>query len=183
MDSQIQSELKTQIKKVFEVIEGDLGTIRTGRATPALVENVVIIAYGGTTKLKVKELATVGVADSQSIIITPFDVSIIDEMRKSITDANIGLNPVSDGRILRVSIPPLSAERRQELIKLMHHKLENGKVMVRQVRQKAMIDMKNLKLPEDDGKRLEKEIQKIIDDTISQIDDSGKAKEAELMQI
>jgi len=183
MDSQIQSELKTQIKKVFEVIEGDLGTIRTGRATPALVENVVIIAYGGTTKLKVKELATVGVADSQSIIITPFDVSIIDEMRKSITDANIGLNPVSDGRILRVSIPPLSTERRQELIKLMHHKLENGKVMVRQVRQKAMIDLKNLKLPEDDEKRLEKEIQKIIDDTMAQIENSGKAKEAELMQI
>lgn len=183
MDSQIQSELKTQIKKVFEVIEGDLGTIRTGRATPALVENVVIIAYGGTTKLKVKELATVGVADSQSIIITPFDVSIIDEMRKSITDANIGLNPVSDGRILRVSIPPLSTERRQELIKLMHHKLENGKVMVRQVRQKAMIDLKNLKLPEDDEKRLEKEIQKIIDNTMAQIENSGKAKEAELMQI
>lgn len=183
MDSQIQSELKTQIKKVFEVIEGDLGTIRTGRATPALVENVVIIAYNGTTKLKVKELATVGVADSQSIIITPFDVSIIDEMRKSITDANIGLNPVSDGRILRVSIPPLSSERRQELIKLMHHKLENGKVMVRQVRQKAMIDVKNLKFPEDDEKRLEKEIQKIIDDTMAQIENSGKAKEAELMQI
>lgn len=183
MDSQIQSELKAQIKKVFDVIESDLGTIRTGRAAPSLVENVVVSVYGGTTKLKVKELATVGITDPQTIVITPFDTSIIDEMRKGILDANIGLNPVSDGRILRVSIPPLSAERRQELIKLMHHKLENGKVMVRQVRQKAMIDLKNLKLPEDDEKRLEKEIQKIIDDTTAQIDNSGKAKEAELMQI
>lgn len=183
MDSQIQSELKNQLKKIFELLNSDLGTIRTGRATPALVENVTVLVYGGSTKLKIKELATVGTSDAQTIVITPFDTSIIDEMRKGIVDANIGMNPVVDGRLLRISIPPLSQERRQELIKLMSHKLENGKVMVRQARQKSMLDIKNMKLPEDDEKRLEKEIQKVIDETIEKIDEMGKAKEKELMQI
>lgn len=183
MDSQIQAELKSQLKKIFEVLNSDLGTIRTGRATPALVENVAVLVYGGTTKLTIKELATVGTSDPQTIVITPFDTSIIDEMRKGIVDANIGMNPVVDGRLIRISIPPLSTERRQELIKLMSHKLENGKVMVRQARQKAMLDLKNMKLPEDDEKRVEKEIQKIIDETIEDIDGMGKAKESELTQI
>ena len=183
MDQQIQNDLKQQVKKVFELLHGDLGTIRTGRATPALVENVIISAYGNTTKLKIKELATIGITDSQTIVITPFDASIIEEIQKGIVEANIGMNPVVDGHVIRVSIPLLSQERRQELIKLMSHKLENGKVMIRQIRQKTMIDIKNKKLPEDDEKRLEKEIQKIVDDSITQVEDAGKAKELELLQI
>lgn len=183
MDQKIQHDLKQQIQKIMDVLHSDLGTIRTGRATPALVENVVVSVYGGSTKLRVMELATVGVSDSKTIVITPYDQSIIGEIQKGISDANIGMNPVVDSHIIRIVIPPLSNERRQELIKLMHHKLENGHIMVRQIRQKAMIDLKNMKLPEDDEKRLEKEIQKIIDKAMSDVDSLGDQKEQELLQI
>lgn len=183
MDQQIQNELKQQLKKIFEVLHDDLGTVRTGRATPSLVENIVVTVYGGSAKLKVMELATIGVSDTHTIVITPFDQSIIEELRKGIFEANTGLNPVIDGHLLRISIPPLSQERRKELIKLMQHKLENGKILVRQMRQKFMGELKKMSLPEDDDKRLEKEIQKIIDDTMIQIEEMGKAKEAELLQI
>jgi ribosome recycling factor len=183
MDQQVQSELKQQIKKIIEVLHGDLGTIRTGRATPSLVENVAVMVYSGTTKLRIMELATVGITDPQTIVITPYDHSIIEEIRKGISEANIGMNPVVDGHILRITIPSLSQERRQELIKMVHHKLENGKIMIRQARQKTLTDIKNLKFPEDDEKRLEKEVQKIIDETMEQIEEMGEAKAAELMQI
>jgi ribosome recycling factor len=119
------------------------------------------------------ELATVGVSDPQSLVITPFDQSIIEEIRKGISEANIGMNPSVDGAVIRISIPPLSQERRQELIKLMQHKLENGKIMIRQVRHKSMEDLKKLELPEDDEKRLEKEIQKVIDDAMIEVDSMG----------
>ncbi len=183
MESNFQQNLKQQINKVIEVMKNDLGTIRTGRATPALVENVVISAYGGSTRLKLMELATVGVSDSQTIVITPFDQSIIEEIRKGIVDANIGMNPMVDGHIIRISIPSLSKERREELIKLMKHKLENGRIMVRQVRHQAMEDIKKLDLPEDDTERSEKEVQKMIDESMQTIDSMGKQKEEELLQI
>lgn len=183
MDQQFQSQLKQNIQKVMEVMKSDLGTIRTGRATPALVENIVINAYGGTAKLRVMELATVGVSDSQTVVITPFDQSIIGEIQKGIQDANVGLNPSVDGIVLRITLPPLSQERREELSKLMRHKLENGRIMVRQVRHDAMDQIKKMDLPEDDEARWEKDVQKQIDEAISTIESMGKQKEDELMQI
>ncbi len=183
MDQKVQQELRQQITKILDLLNGDLGTIRTSRATPALVENITVSVYGGTTRLKIMELATVGTSDPQTLVITPFDQSIIEEMRKGIQEANTGMNPNVDGHVIRISIPPLSQERRQELIKLMHHKLENGKIMIRQSRQKAMDDVKKMEFPEDDEKRLEKEIQKLIDDAMEHIGSMGKQKEEELMQI
>ncbi len=183
MDHQFQLTVKHQINKVMDVMKNDIGTIRTGRATPALVENVVISAYAGTARLKLMELATVGVQDSQTIVITPFDQSIIEEIRKGISEANIGMNPVTDGHMLRISIPPLSKERREELIKLMKHKLENGRIMVRQVRHQAMEDIKKMDLPEDDTERSQKELQKMIDEAMQTIDSMGAQKEQELLQI
>lgn len=180
----LAQETKKKIEKVLDILKGDLGTIRTGRATPALVENIIIHAYGGTANLKVMELATIGTIDTKTLIITPFDPSIINEIQKGIEAANAGLTPVSDGHLIRISIPPLSQERREELIKAMKHKLENGKVMVRQVRHEAMeIIKKDFAGREDDIKRLEKETQKLIDDTMSTIDGYGTQKEQELMQI
>jgi len=175
---------KKKIDKVLDVLKGDLGTIRTGRATPALVENIIINAYGGTAKLKVMELATIGASDAQTLVITPFDPSIINEIQKGIEAASVGLSPNVDGNLIRVKIPPLSQERREELIKAMKHKLENGKVMVRQVRHESMEEIKKeFEGREDDIKRLEKEVQKMVDDTMATIDDYGRQKEQELMQI
>jgi ribosome recycling factor len=175
---------KKKIEKVLDILKGDLGTIRTGRATPALVEGIVINAYAGTAKLKVMELATINIVDSKTLVITPFDPSIINEIQKGIEAANAGFTPVSDGNLIRISIPPLSQERREELIKAMKHKLENGKVMVRQVRHEAMEEIKKEFVGrEDDIKRLEKEVQKMVDDTMGTIDSYGVQKEQELMQI
>lgn len=180
-------QVRTKMQKVLEVIKGDIATIRTGRATPSLVENVVVNAYGGTTRLKVMELATITASDPQTLTITPFDGSIIQELQKGILEANIGLTPVIDGQIIRISIPPLSEDRRNQLIHLMHQKLEGGRIQVRQVRHEAMDEIKkqynNKEISEDDLMRLEKETQKITDEAIAEIDSLGKRKEEELMQI
>lgn len=180
----VASTTKQKLQKVLDVLKDDLATIRTGRATPSLVENIVVSVYGGSTKLKVMELATIIASDLQTLIITPFDQSTIQELQKGIDNANVGLNPILDGTVLRIVLPPLSQDRRMELIKAMKHKLENGRVMVRQVRHEMIEDMKKDYVGrEDDIKRLEKEVQKLVDDTIVTIEDWGKQKETELMQL
>lgn len=181
---EITTETNKKIDKVLDILKGDLDTIRTGRAAPSLVENIVISAYGGTAKLKVMELATIGALDAQTLVITPFDVSIINEIQKGIEAANAGFTPSVDGNLIRISIPPLSQERREELIKAMRQKLENGKIMVRQVRHEAMENIKKeFEGQEDEISRSEKEVQKIVDDTVETIENWGKQKEQELMQI
>ncbi|MEK7186483.1 MAG: ribosome recycling factor [Patescibacteria group bacterium] len=175
---------RNKFKKILDVLHNDLATVRTGRAAPSLVENIVINCYGNTQKLRVVELATIAAVDTQTIVITPFDGSIIGEIQKGITEANIGLNPVIDGQLIRISIPQLSEERRQELIHLMKQKLENGKIMTRQIRHEAMNDVKKEEgMSEDEVSRLEKEVQKLTDEVMGDIDGMGKKKEEELLQI
>ncbi|MBI2195491.1 MAG: ribosome recycling factor [Candidatus Levybacteria bacterium] len=186
MDS-VVSKAREKMQKILEVLRSDLSTVRTGRAAPSLVENIVVSAYGGSARLKVMELATITCPDSQTLAVTPFDGSIIGEIQKGIIESGSGLNPVIDGQLIRIAVPMLSEERRQELIKLMKQKLENGRIMVRQARHEAMEEVKkqhNEKtIGEDDMVRLEKEIQKATDDTMLKIDEMGKRKEEELMQI
>src|SRR5579864_1973996 len=178
------NETKSRMQKVLDLVHTDLATIRTGRATPALVEHIIVSAYGGTTKLKVMELATITASDSQTLVVTPFDHTILDELQKGIQEANIGFNPSNDGQVIRISIPPLSQERRGELIHLMKQKLENGRIMVRQARHDAMLEIKKDKtLSEDDIRRIEKEIQRVTDEYIGKIDALGKKKEEELLSM
>lgn len=181
------NDTQQKMQRVFEIIKADLATVRTGRATPALVENIIINAYGGTQKLTLKELATITASESQLLTITPFDKSIIEEIQKGIMIANVGLTPSADGNVIRISIPPLSEERRQELIKLMHQKLENGKIMIRQVRQdvRNVIRKQHLdkQISEEEMYRVEKEIQKVTDEIILMVDDIGRKKEEELLRI
>src|SRR5581483_740861 len=136
------SDTKQKMQKAMEVLHGDLATIRTGRATPSLVDTLVVSVYGGSTRMKIVELATIGISDPQTLLITPFDPSIIGEIQKGIMEANVGLTPSIDGQNIRISIPPLSEERRQQLIHLIRQKLENGKIMVRQARHDAMNEIK-----------------------------------------
>lgn len=183
MDPLIE-DLKGRMHRVLDLLKNDIASIRTGRASPSLIENIVINAYAGTTRLKVVELATITATDTQTLTITPFDGSIIGEIQKGIQEANIGLNPVIDTPIIRISIQPLSQERRQELIHLMKQKLENGKVMIRQARQEAMNELKkDVSLSEDELIRLEKEVQKVTDDFIEKMDMLGKQKETDLLKI
>jgi ribosome recycling factor len=180
-------EAKIKMQKALQILQDDLATVRTGRAAPSLIENVVINAYQGTQKLKIKELATIATSDSQTLVLTPFDPSILDEMQKGIMESNIGLTPSSDGHVIRISIPPLSEERRKDLIRVMKQKLENGKITIRQIRQDARNDLKKSheakEVSDEQLRKIEDDIQKITDDNIEQIDETGRKKEEELLQI
>lgn len=180
-------DVRLRMDKVVDVLRTDLATVRTGRATPSLVEHIVIAAYGGSQRLKVMELATIQAIDHQTLVITPFDSSIITELEKGMQEANVGLNPVVDGSIIRISIPALSEERRRELIHLMKQKLENGRIMVRQVRHEEMSEIKkqynDKVLSEDQMVHQEREVQRVTDEMMGEIDVMGKKKEEELVQI
>jgi ribosome recycling factor len=183
MDPNLIAATRDKMQKALDLLRSDVATIRTGKAAPSLVENIQVSVYGGTTKLRIMELATVSANDPQSLVLTPFDASIIEEIRKGIMESGAGLNPASDGSVIRISIPPLSEERRQELIHLMNQKLESGRVMIRQLRHEALQDLKKEDLPEDENSRLEKEIQTATDQFTGEIDSLGKRKEEELLQI
>ena len=181
------SEMRNKMQKALLVLQDDLATVRTGRAMPSLVENIVVSVYTGTQRLKVKELATIAASDPQTLVLAPFDPSITDEIQKGIMEANIGLTPSSDGNVIRISIPPLSQERRKDLIKLMKQKLESGKITIRQIRQDARNVVRKQHLDkvisEEQMYRKDQEIQKITDEIILAVDEMGSKKEQELMQI
>lgn len=174
------------MQKAFEVMQQDFSTVRTGKANPALIENVTIMAYGGSAPMKLMELATIHAQDASTLVITPFDKSIMGEIERGLTDANLGMNPIVDESIIRMSIPPLTEERRKEFIKLVQQKAENGRIMVRQIRHDSMEDLKKMEeenISEDEIKRLEKEIQKVTDEYMGKIDSLRVEKEKELMTI
>lgn len=186
MDSTV-SEMRQKMQKALMVLQEDLSTVRTGRAMPSLVENVVVSVYAGAQRLKIKELTTISASDPQTLVLQPFDPSIAGEIQKGIMEANVGLTPSSDGNIIRISIPPLSQERRVELIKLMKQKLESGKIAIRSVRQDARNIVRkqhnDKEISEEQMYRLDQDIQKITDEIILAVDEMGRKKEAELLQI
>lgn len=176
--------ISSKMQKALDVLISDLNSVRTGRVAPSLIENIEVNVYGGSARMKILELATISISDSQTLVVTPFDSSIIDEIRKGLLEANTGLTPNSDGHIIRINIPPLTTERREELIHLLKQKLENGRILIRQVRQIGLKDLKNEgNLSEDEITHLEKEIQGITDKFINKIDEMGRAKEEELITI
>jgi len=181
------TDVREKMEKSVEIVRGEIAAIRTGRANPALVENLLCAVYGGTQHLKLNELAMISAPDPKTIVIQPFDASIIGEIRQGIEKANLGLVPVIDGEIIRIQVPSLSMERRQEFVKLLHEQLENGRVMVRQIRHEKMAEIKRAfeekELGEDEKFRLEEELQKITDEFIGKINEMGEKKEAELLQV
>jgi ribosome recycling factor len=187
MDEPFIADLKQRMQKALHFIMEDLASIRTGRATPALVENVVISSYENTQHLRLKEMATITTDGARMIIIAPFDPTVTPDIERGIQVANLGYTAAPDGNILRISIPPLTADRRDEYIKLAHQKVESGRVMIRQVRHEVMNDLKQQfdakEVAEDDKKRLEKEIQIITDEIMVEIDALKKKKEEELLQV
>lgn len=174
------------MRRALEVTSTDLSSLRSGRATPALVEHVIIPVYGGQ-RLQIMELATTAAMDAKTLVISPFDPSIIAEIEKGLFEANIGLTPVVDGDIIRITIPSLTQERRAEYLRLAKAKLEGGRIMIRQIRQEAMKDIRKLEadntISEDERKHGEKLVQELTDEIIAEIDGLGERKEAELMQV
>ncbi|OGG14579.1 ribosome recycling factor [Candidatus Gottesmanbacteria bacterium RIFCSPHIGHO2_01_FULL_39_10] len=187
MDQEILNQTKDKMMKAINVLKEDLGTIRTGRASPALVENVVISAYDNTAHMKVKEMATITTDGPRMIVISPFDPSATRDIEKGLNAANLGLTSYIDGNLVRINIPQLTAERREEYIKLSHVKLEGGRVMIRQVRHEMMNEVKKMldgkEISEDDKKRLDKEIQILTDEMIAEVEMLREKKEAELREI
>jgi ribosome recycling factor len=183
----ILSQTKEKMRKAIEVTRTDLSSIRSGRATSSLVENIVIMAYEGTQKLRLMEMATIGIPDAKTIVITPFDPTTREDIIRGIQTGSSNLSPVSDGDVIRITIPAMSQEQREEYIKLARTKLEGGRIMIRQVRQEAMKDLKReleeKTISEDQEKIGEKKVQEITDEMIGEIDSIGERKEVELMQV
>ena len=187
MDEPIVSQVKAKMQKALKIVSEDLSTIRTGRATPALVENVVISAYEDSQKLKVKEMATITTEGPKALAVAPFDPTVISDMEKGINSSNLGFTATVDSNILRITIPALTAERREEFIKLANVKLEGGRVMIRQIRHEVFSSFKRQfeakEIAEDDRKRLEKDIQIVTDELMAEIELMRKKKEEELSQV
>lgn len=180
-------ETRQKMQKALEVLRQDLATVRTGRATPALLENVLIPCYGGTQKLKLMELCTITAQDVQNLVLTPFDPSIIGEIRNGILTSSLGLNPILDGNVLRINIPPLTEERRQEMVKLVKQKVEGGRIMIRQIRHEEMTQLKRRfdggEISEDEKIHQEKQLQELTDKMISEIEVLGETKEKDLLTV
>lgn len=179
-----ENQIKQRMEGAVEALRSDVSGIRTGRVTPALVEDIIVDAYQGTSKLRVQELASISTQDPQTLLITPWDKTVISEIKKGIEAANIGLNPMVTSEVIRIVLPPLTQEDRERYIKLLHQKLENGRVQIRQIRQDGMHDIKKAldekNIGEDDKDRQEKKLQELTDLYIGKVDEIGRIKEAEL---
>lgn len=182
-----QASIVAKFQKVVDSVAQDISGIRTGRATPSLVENIMVPAYGGTQVLRVLETASITAPDTQTLVISPWDKSIIGDIRKGILEANIGMNPSIDGEVIRISFPPLTTEDREKYVKLLSGKLENGKVLIRSVRADEMHEIKKRfeakEITEDDKKDEETKLQELTDSYVSKIEEMGEKKKQELMTI
>ena len=176
-----------KFQKVIDNLQSDISGIRTGRATPSLVENIVVPAYGGTQRLRVMEVASISSPDPSQIVISPWDKSIIGDIKKGILEANINMNPSVDGEVLRIVMLPLTTEDREKFVKLLSQKLEVGRVAIRQVRADEMHDIKKKfeakEITEDDKRDQETKLQELTNSFIAKIEEMGEKKKVELMQI
>lgn len=181
-------DLITQRKKDFDAavehVKNEIAGIRTGRANVSMVDDIVVDYMD--SKFRIKELATINTPESRTILIQPWDKQTIPNIAKSIKESSLGLNPVSDATGIRLNIPPLTEERRLEFIKLLHQKIECGKVRIRQIREdiikKVQTEVKEKKARDDDMFKAKEELQKIINDLNRIFDDMTKKKKQELMQ-
>lgn len=179
------SEVKSQMQKTIESTQRSFNTIRTGRANAALLDRITVEYYGTETPLKA--LANVNTPDASTIVIQPYDRSSINQIEKAISLSDLGLNPNNDGELIRLNIPPLTAERRQELVKLAAKYAEEGKIAIRNIRRDA-IDFvrkqeKNSEVSEDESKDLQDQIQKITDQYVTKIDEILEVKEKDITTV
>lgn len=174
-----------RMHKSVEATRIEFGSVRTGRASPALLDRIVVDYYGTPTPLK--QLATIGAPEARLLTVQPYDQSSIKAIEKSIMESDIGLTPNNDGKLIRLQIPELNEERRRELVKVVRHIAEEGRVAIRNVRRDIMHDLRELKeageAGADDEHRAEIELQKLTDANIADLDATLKAKEAEILEV
>jgi ribosome recycling factor len=167
------------MKKAVDHTLHEFSAIHTGKATPSMVEGVMVDAYG--TQMRLRDCSAVTTPDARLIQIQPWDAGLTKAIEKAIQVANLGFNPIVDGKVIRIPLPEMSRERRQEYVKTAHRLAEEGRVSVRNVRRDELENVKKAKLPQDEGKRLEKDIQAATDRSIKDINDNLAKKEAELL--
>ncbi len=185
MINEILDDAKKRMSKSVDALKGELARLRTGRANTALLDNIKVDYYGSPTPLS--QVANVTVADSRTLGVQPWEKGMVQVIEKAILESDLGLNPMSAGEIIRIPIPPLTQERRLNLVKLVKSEGEGGKVAVRNIRRDAISHIKELlkekEISEDDERRAEDLVQKLTDSSVASIDKLLKEKEEELMEI
>ncbi len=185
MTDKILKNADSRMKKSIEALTKELSSIRTGRASPALVEHIKVDYFGVPTPLI--QLASISVPEPKTISIHPWDRTIINSIDKAILKSDLGLNPINDGNNIRISIPALTEERRKDLIKLIHKRIEESRVTVRNIRREAVDELKtsekNKEISQDQSIRASEQIQKLTDSHIDAVNRIGKDKEAEILEV
>ena len=185
MIKELVQDTEKRMKSAIQSLEDDLAGVRTGRASPALIERMSIEYYGSPVPLI--QLATISVPEPRQLMIKPFDPASIKDIEKSILASDLGLTPMNDGKVIRLNLPPLTEERRHDLMKSVHNRLEDARIAVRNIRRDSNKDMRDFEeekmISEDDLERGEEEIQKLTDKYIEEITEVGKKKEVEIMEV
>lgn len=182
---ELLADAKERMAKSVESSRGELATVRTGRASPHLLDRITVDYYGNPTPLK--QLANVAASDARLLTVTPFDKGALGAIEKSIQESDVGLTPSNDGNLIRLQIPEMTEERRREMVKVVHGVAEDGRIAIRNVRRDIMSDLRELKKEgeagEDDERRAETQIQEITNKFTARADEIGKDKEREVMQV
>lgn len=185
MMNDIINEARNKMKSTLHVFEEELHGIRGGRASTALVDRLIVEYYGQATELR--QLATISTPEPMQILIRPYDKGAVKAIEKAIQQSELGINPNTDGDVIRLNMPALTRERRQELVKFLHKRMEEARVAIRNVRRAANDDLKEFEkegmISEDELERGEHEIQKLTDQFIGQIDEAGRKKEKDIMEL
>jgi len=179
------SEAKSHMEKAVDAMRREFSAVRTGKASPALLDIVRVDAYG--SRMPIQQVATVNAPEPRMLIVQPWDKSLLKAIEKAIQEAELGLNPSNDGNVIRVPIPALTEERRRDMVKMLHKLAEEGRVAVRHARQEANKELKRKQqaheISEDDARRQMDEIQKLTDTYIGRIDELLKVKEQEVLEV
>ncbi len=183
MVDDLVNDAKERMTKSVEATRHEYQTVRTGRAAPQLLERIVVEYYGTPTPLN--QLAGVQSPDPRSLLISPYDVNALKDIEKAILESDLGINPSNDGKVIRLSIPQLTEERRKELVKIVRGLAEEGKIAIRNIRRDVMADLHALEaeVGKDDIHRAEERVQKLTDDHVGQIDAALKQREADVMEV
>ena len=181
----IMKDARVRMAKCVQTFQGDLKKLRTGRAAPSLIEHLKVDYYGTETPLQ--QVASIAVEDGRTLVVTPWEKSVVQAVEKAIYKSDLGLTPMTAGTVIRIPMPPLTEERRREITKILRHDGENARVAVRNVRRDLMNDVKEMLkeklVSQDDERRAEGEIQKLTDKHVAEIDQLLSAKEKEIMQV
>jgi len=185
MIDDVLSSVDTRMQKTVQVLKREMESIRTGRATPALLDQVKVDAYGSL--LPINQLATISVPEARLLVVQPWDRNLASTIQKAILKSDLGLNPISDGDIIRLVIPPPTEERRKELVKVVRKRVEDAKVAIRNLRRDGLEELRKLEkekqISRDDNMRAQEKLQKLTDRFVAEVSEVGQHKETEILEV